>query len=97
MEYPDTIQGFPTLPLAGKSLRPIFEGKERDMPEYFISGLEKFRMFRQDRHKIVRMNGGDWALYDMQEDPSELNDRSAQFPEKVKQLDSLYQAVEAGW
>ena len=95
--YPDSIQGHPTLPLSGTSLLPIFQGKERTQPAFFISGLAPFRMFRRGRYKIVKMNGGDWALYDMQEDPSELRDRSAQYPEKVEQLDRLYQAVKAAW
>ncbi len=95
--YPDSIQGHPTLPLSGSSLLPVLRGEERPQPSFFISGLDPFRMFRQGRYKIVRMNGGDWALYDMQADPSELRDRSAQYPEKVEQLDRLYRAIEEGW
>jgi arylsulfatase len=46
INYPDSINSFATLPLHGSSLLPVFKGKDRVQPEYFISGLDKFRMFR---------------------------------------------------
>jgi len=92
IEYPDTIHGYPTLPLHGSSLLPVLEGKQREEPEYFISGLEKFRMFRMGDWKIVRLNNEDnWELYNMIEDPSETNDLSGQYPEKVQELLTAYQ------
>ena len=93
ISYPDSIAGFPSLPLDGSSLMPIFKGEQRSEPAYFISGLEKFRMFRHHQYKIVRMNQGEWELYDMIQDPTELNDLAAEYPEKVTQLDSMYQQV----
>lgn len=93
-QYPDSINGHPTLPLAGSSLVPIFKGEERKEPEYFISGLDKFRMFRSGDFKIVRMNGGAWELYNMKEDPSELNDLSETHPEKLKEIVDQFEKVE---
>ncbi len=92
IDYPDTIHGYPTLPLHGSSLLPVFKGKEREEPEYFISGLDKFRMFRMEDWKIVRLNNEEnWELYNMIEDPSETNDLSGQYPEKVQELLTAYQ------
>ena len=91
VDYPDSVEGFKTLPLHGKSLLPIFEGEEREEPEFFISGLDKFRMFRHGDFKIVRMNGGEWELYNMKEDPSEIFNLAAQMPDKIKELDAAYQ------
>lgn len=84
--YPDSISGYPTIPLHGSSLVPIFEGKERKEPDFFISGLEKFRMFRSGDYKIVRMNGGDWELYNIKDDPTELKNLAQDLPEKVEEL-----------
>ena len=95
--YPDSIKGYPTLPLHGKSLLPIFQGQQREEPQYFVSGLDKFRMFRSGKDKIVRMNGGPWELYDMTKDPTELNNLADSKPELVSEMDSLYKAVEASW
>ncbi|MFW5759539.1 MAG: arylsulfatase [Cyclobacteriaceae bacterium] len=91
INYPDSVHGFKSLPLHGKSLLPIFKGEKREEPEFFVSGLDKFRMFRHGDYKIVRMNGGEWELYNMKEDPSEIVNLAAQLPEKVKELDELYQ------
>jgi arylsulfatase A-like enzyme len=90
-EYPEEINGFKTLPLQGKSLLPIFEGKKREEPEFFMSGLDKFRMFRMGDWKIVRVNNEDiWELYNMLDDPSETNNLAEKYPEKVKELDEAY-------
>ena len=93
-EYPSEIYGFETLPLHGRSLLPIFRGEEREEPEYFISGMDKFRMFRMGDWKIVRVNNQDtWELYNMKEDPSETVDLSVEYPEKVQELFSRYEAI----
>ena len=91
-EYPVEINGFETIPLHGKSLLPIFGGEQREEPEFFISGLNAFRMFRMGDWKIVRLNKEDkWELYNMADDPSETNDLSGTSPEKVKELFTAYQ------
>jgi arylsulfatase len=93
-KYPSEINGFTTLPLHGKSLLPIFLGEEREEPEFFISGLDKFRMFRVGDWKIVQVNGlPTWELYNMKDDPSETVDLSAKYPEKVIELADKYKAI----
>ena len=92
-QYPDSVAGHPTLPLHGNSLLPVFVGDTRIEPEYFISGLDKFRMFRSGEYKIVRMNGGDWELYHITEDPSEMVNLASQFPNKVQELSTHYEEV----
>lgn len=91
--YPDSIHGYPTKALHGSSLLPIFKGKEREEPEYFISGLEKFRMFRKGNYKLVKMNDGEWELYDMINDPTELVDLAKIKPDKTKELINSYNKV----
>ncbi|MGK7397615.1 MAG: arylsulfatase [Candidatus Cyclobacteriaceae bacterium M3_2C_046] len=96
ISYPDSIEGYPTIPLHGASLVPVFQGEHRNTPEYFISGLDKFRMFRSGDWKIVRMNGGPWELYNMQDDPSEINNLAPEMPDQVKKLDGQYQEAWSG-
>ena len=76
IEYPDTIQGHATLPYHGASLLPIFKGETRPLPDFFVSGLDAFRMYRHKDKKMVRMNGGPWELYDLQDDPTELQNQA---------------------
>jgi len=90
-DYPDSVSGYSTIPLHGSSLLPVFKGEQRVEPEYFISGLDKFRMFRYGDYKIVRMNGGGWELYDMAKDPTELDNLATILPKKVEELSILYQ------
>ncbi|MEO0340893.1 MAG: sulfatase-like hydrolase/transferase, partial [Bacteroidota bacterium] len=85
-EYPDSIAGFPTISVAGSSLLPIFEGEQREEPLYFISGLDKHRMFRIGDYKIVRLNSGPWELYNIKEDPSELVNLAATNPERLAEV-----------
>jgi arylsulfatase A-like enzyme len=93
ISYPNEIKGFKSLPLHGKSLLPIFEGKKRNEPEYFISGLDKFRMLRVGDWKIVQSNGNNWELYNMKQDPSETSDLSKKYPEKLQELSSKYSSI----
>ena len=90
IQYPDSIEGHPTLPLHGSSLLPIFMGEERKEPDYFVSGMEKFRMFRSGDYKIVRLNGGDWELYNIIDDPTELVNLADSLPNKVIELSNYY-------
>jgi arylsulfatase len=93
-EYPSEIQGYKTLPLHGSSLLPIFNGKQRKEPEFFISGVDKFRMFRSGDWKIVQLNGlPSWELYNMKQDPTEMNNLATKYPEKVSELLNKYNTV----
>ncbi len=84
--YPESINSFPSLPLHGSSLLPLFKGEQRKEPDFFISGMEKFRMFRKGDIKIVQMNGEDWELYDLKKDPTETENLSEKYPEKLNEM-----------
>ncbi|MDA3823658.1 MAG: sulfatase-like hydrolase/transferase [Bacteroidales bacterium] len=58
----------------GLSLLPLFEGSKRKDHPYMLSGLDKFRMYREGNYKLVRVNGEKWELYNIEVDPTELND-----------------------
>lgn len=96
IEYPDSIKGFSTLPLHGSSLLPVFLGEERTEPEYFISGMDKFRMLRSGDYKIVRLNGGEWELYNIVEDPTELSNLAEAMPQKVIELSKILEKTPMG-
>lgn len=85
------MHGYKTIPYHGKSLLPIFEGKQREEPEYFISGLERHRMFRQGDWKIASVNEEDWDLFNIRKDPAETENLANELPEKVQELEQAYQ------
>ena len=92
LTYPTEYDNTPTLPLDGRSLLPIFEGKVREEPTHFISGhTEKFRMYRQGDWKIVRENMEAWELYDLAKDRTETEDLAATQPDKLAEMVTAYE------
>ena len=92
ISYPDSIDGDATLPLEGESLLPIFKGEQRKVPPYFVSGFkDRFRMYREGDWKIVRVNGGDWQLYNMVSDMTEIHDLASNMPDKVQAMAAHYE------
>jgi arylsulfatase len=93
IKYPAQLGEIKPQPLQGSSLMPILEGKERQEPEFYISGwTDKFRMFRQKEWKIVKLNNEDWELYNLKDDPTEINDLASGNPEKLDELVKNYKA-----
>ena len=89
-EYPATQDGLPTPKLDGRSLTPLFKGKTRPDHDIVITGwTEGKRAIRQGDWKAVR-SSKEWELYNMDTDPSELDDLAAAMPEKLASLHQLY-------
>ena len=81
--YPARIADRQIDPLQGRSLLPVFQGRERQPHEtlYFHFGAD--RALRQDPWKLVSAKLGRWELYNLLEDRTELNDLAARHPERV--------------
>ena len=92
-EYPEERNGHPVTPMEGVSLVPVFQGEtfERNGPLYFAhqgnrgirSGDWKAVSARMDRQ---------WELYNVADDPTELNDLSEEFPEVRQELVGKYES-----
>jgi arylsulfatase len=95
IDYPEQLNHIYPQPLQGSSLIPILQGNERPEPEFYISGwTDKFRMFRQKEWKIVKLNDENWELYNLENDPTEINNLAILMPEKVKELEMAYQKTQ---
>jgi arylsulfatase len=90
VEYPRSFQGRELTPLEGKSLVPVFEGKPLG-GRTLAWEHEGNRAIRVGNWKLVASFQGDWELYDLAADRTELNNLASQSPERVKQLSRLWQ------
>lgn len=96
--YPDSIRGQKTLPITGVSMLPgLTKGMDSNNRTLYWEH-EGNRAMRQGRWKLVSEypgswktlrsypTKGDWELYDLETDRTEMNDLAAQYPERVKQM-----------
>lgn len=91
--YPSVYNGRQVLPMEGKSLLPIFQGKRRKGHEalFWQSSIEGHRAARNGKWKLVS-TGSDkpWKLFDLETDRVEMHDLSEKYPQIVKELKDLY-------
>ena len=81
INYPLSVDKEKTIPLYGQSLLSIIKGNNHLRSRAFLSGSkDAFRMYRDRKWKIVKLNGEEWELYDMENDPTELTDLSEVYP-----------------
>lgn len=86
-KYPKTFGKREAIqPMEGRSLVPAFSGKaiERDQPLFFEH--ERNRAIRDGKWKLVKLNRGDWELYDLEADRSELNNLAAKEVMRVEEM-----------
>lgn len=85
--YPKHWPGIDDLqPLQGKSLLPIFQGKEREGHEelYFQFGTN--RALRMGDWKLVTHRASSWELYNMVKDRTEMNNHAKVRPERLARM-----------
>ncbi len=89
-EYPSEYKGQAIQPVEGESFRPLLEGADwkRERPLYWEH--EGNRAVRVDDWKLVSKHPGDWELYNMIEDRTELKDLSGGEQERVQAMSGLY-------
>jgi len=86
-EYPEEREaGKRSLPLAGVSMRPVFEGKVYEREKAIYHKYASSKGITVGNMKLVSARKGPWELCDLKADPTEMNDLSSLYPEKVKKL-----------
>jgi arylsulfatase A-like enzyme len=93
-DYPTEYNGHQITPTEGLSMVPIFKGEIREEHEYLCWEHQGNRAVRKGDWKIVsrfkELDEGQWELYNIKEDRSEMNDLSEMYPEKIKAMEQLY-------
>ena len=95
--YPKSYKGQAIRPLEGRSLLPVFAGKEIDRELLFWEHHGNCAI-RVGDWKLVRKGTQsskeikNWELYDLSRDRSELNDLAAKNPQLVKKLAAQWES-----
>ncbi|MBI1247872.1 sulfatase-like hydrolase/transferase [bacterium] len=94
VSYPAKYQGNDITPVEGKSLAPILQGETRPGHDQLYFEHENGQAIIADGWKLVKpkQKGGKWELYHLAEDRTETNNVAAEHPQKVRQLQELWQA-----
>ena len=89
-EYPAEYKENEILPLEGTTLTPIFDRDNPDRGPLFWEH-EGNAAVREGRWKLVKKYQGDWELFDMVEDRTEMNDLATVHPDKVERMRDVYE------
>lgn len=82
--------------MSGQSLLPILDKEKADLhlKEGIGYELHGTRAYFKDKWKLLQMplplGGGDWQLYNLEEDIAETNNLALTYPEKVAELKAAY-------
>ncbi len=91
VNYPAEHNGRAIQPLEGESFAPVLRGRESWRRRREICWEhEGNRAVRQENWKLVSKHPGEWELYDMDEDRTELTDLAGRNQPKVAELAAIY-------
>lgn len=89
--YPQEYAGKSILPLEGQSFVSVFNGENDKGHEILFNEHEGSKYVRQSNWKLVMTKEDEkWHLYNLTNDPTELNDLTIQHPDKVKSLTRMW-------
>ncbi len=96
IEYPTEMSGQPIGRPRGRSLVPVFEGKQRPAhPTLHFTFYGRHNALRQGDWKLVNKERGPWELYNLEADRTELHDLASQEPDQLDQMIADWQRLAA--
>jgi len=91
--YPTLRAGGPTRPLRGRSLLPLWRGKDEARDEPIFWEQYGRRAGRDGPWKAIRAaeDDAEWELYHLEQDPTELNDRADQESGRLRAMATAWE------
>ena len=95
--YPAEFNGQKITPMQGQSLLPAFKGENPPREKPIFWEWSNGQACYANSWKIVKEGlNNHWDLYNLKTDPSETKNLAAKNPDKVKELDALFNEWKAG-
>ena len=97
----ERFAGRPVQPIQGNSVLPLLDGRESETGPgvnevgYELSGMKAFIAGHWKALWMPLPNGtGEWELFDLKQDPGELNDLAKKHPQKLEELVTRWEQYE---
>lgn len=88
--YPKNRAGNNIPPMQGESFRAGLEGRSWNREQEIYWEHEGHRAVRRDIWKLVSVEGGEWELYNMEEDRTETKNLASSEIDRVRDMSRLY-------
>ncbi|NWK55427.1 arylsulfatase [Verrucomicrobiaceae bacterium N1E253] len=92
-QYPTNWPDIELQALEGKSLDPIFKGKQRAGHKELFFRYSSNRAIIQGDYKLVTHRASQWELYHITNDGTEMHNLASSMPEKVKTMAQLWHQI----
>lgn len=92
-KYPSKYNGYDIQPYMGLSMKSIFDtGKLTTKRDLYFEHFNEKALIDSEGWKIVQpaKNNGDWELYNLNSDRSEMHNLADKYPDRVKEMLSRY-------
>ncbi|QGY47514.1 sulfatase-like hydrolase/transferase [Maribellus comscasis] len=89
-KYPKIFNGNEIGEYDGQSFLPLIYGKEQDKERIYFWSFIGNKAIRQGDWKLVQLHEKDWELYNIKNDPTEINDLSKKEQAKFDELHAMY-------
>jgi arylsulfatase len=89
-KYPEQVNNNPITPLRGTSLIPAFAENEITRTQPFFWEYIGEKAMRKGDWKLVKTKSGNWELYNLKDDPIEMNELSKIRTDIFKEMVELY-------